>query len=331
MAGIAILSDLLKKSQTKHSFHSSSFSSASTVASAAAVSAAASAPFASRFLFGAFEPRVAYCDAAATIDDDYLATIRKMSADVLQREPFTYIPSSKVYIIEPKPIFSAFEFRALAMTTVRSLLTFYLEPKMAPEDDDDEDFLNNAPEEGRKDLIVPLKKSAKQIARETTVVTTRRLLERLALSYVSRRMAWKLLKDVPQSALRKAERGWPTHVYIFKVSQTTLRGHFLGVAASWAVQVGIEIYRCVFRYVKPEEEEEEEPVQVLEQAKDLGNKVVGITVRSGASLVFAAIGAGVCSCLIRPSTGQWIGCALGDLAGPMVVSFCLQKTLQADH
>lgn len=24
------------------------------------------------------------------------------------------------------------------------------------------------------------------------------------------------------------------------------------------------------------------------------------------------------------------GCALGDLAGPMVVSICLQKTLQAD-
>ena len=25
-----------------------------------------------------------------------------------------------------------------------------------------------------------------------------------------------------------------------------------------------------------------------------------------------------------------VGCALGDLAGPMVVSICLQKTLQAD-
>lgn len=58
------------------------------------------------------------------------------------------------------------------MTTVRSLLMFYLpllEPKPASEDDDDENFLNNAPEEEerrRVDLIVPLKKSAKQIARE---------------------------------------------------------------------------------------------------------------------------------------------------------------------
>ncbi|CAF1762242.1 hypothetical protein Bca4012_044861 [Brassica carinata] len=329
MAGIAIVLDLLNKSHNKHAFHSSS-----SLSSAAAVSAFASAPFASRFLFGSFEPRVAYCDAAAAIDDDYLAAIRKMSADTLQLQTPTYIPtSSKVYNIQPKPLFSAFEFRALAMTTVRSLLMFYLpllEPKPASEDDDD--FLNNAAEELRgADLIVPLKKSVKQIARETTVVTTRRVLERLAISYVSQRMAWKLLKDVPQSTLRKAGRGWPTHVYIYKVSQTTLRGHFLGIAASWTVQVGIEIYRCVNRYVKPKPEEvDEEQVEIAEQAKDLGNKVVGITVRCGASLVFAAIGAGICSCLMRPSTGQWIGCALGDLAGPMVVSICLQKTLQAD-
>jgi len=48
MAGIALVLDLLKKSQSKNTLHSSSFYSAS----AAAVSAAASAPFASRFLFG---------------------------------------------------------------------------------------------------------------------------------------------------------------------------------------------------------------------------------------------------------------------------------------
>lgn len=94
-----------------------------------------------------------------------------MSADALQLQPPTYIPSSKVYSIQPKPLFSAFEFRALAMTTVRSLLMFYLpllEANPASEDDDD-DFLNNGPEEQRRvDLIVPLKKSAKQIAREVS-------------------------------------------------------------------------------------------------------------------------------------------------------------------
>lgn len=121
-------------------------------------------------LYSSFEPRVAYCDAAApaAIDDDYLAAIRKMSADALQFESPTYVPSSKVYNIQQKPLFSAFEFRALAMTTVRSLLMFYL-PLLEPKPDDD--FLNNdAEEERRADLIVPLKKSVKQIAREVSIL-----------------------------------------------------------------------------------------------------------------------------------------------------------------
>lgn len=95
-----------------------------------------------------------------------------MSADALQREPFLYISSSKEYNIQPKPLFSAFEFRALAILTVRSLLMSYmplLEPKTASEDDDN--FLNEAAEEPRPDLIVPLKKSAKQIAREVGIST----------------------------------------------------------------------------------------------------------------------------------------------------------------
>lgn len=120
-------------------------------------------------IYSSFEPRVAYCDAAApaAIDDDYLAAIRKMSADAFQFETPTYVPSSKVYNIQPKPLFSAFEFRALTMTTVRSLLMFYL-PLLEPKPDDD--FLNNDAEEGRKDLIVPLKKSVKQIAREVRIL-----------------------------------------------------------------------------------------------------------------------------------------------------------------
>lgn len=43
-----------------------------------------------------------------------------------------------------------------------------LEPKTISEDDDN--FLNEAAEERRPDLIVPLKKSAKQIAREVSIL-----------------------------------------------------------------------------------------------------------------------------------------------------------------
>lgn len=331
MAGIAIILDLLRKNPSFHSqqsFHSSGLFSASSAASLAAASVAASAPFASRFLFGCPKTPVAYCDAGAAFSGDYISNIQRVSGDIFRHDSLTY--TTKEYDIELKPLFSAFEFKAFAMTTLRSFLMFYLpllEPNMNTEEDD-EDFLQDALEGGRLDLVVPFKKSMKQIVRETTVVTTRRILERLAVHYASQRLAWKLLKDVPKSAMRKAHRGMPTLIYFFKVSRTTFRGHFLGVAASWLIQVGIEIYRC-FSCVTNSEEEEHQ-VNKSEQAKVLGKKVSGITIRCGASLVFASIGAGIGAVLIRPGSGQWIGCALGDLAGPIVVSVCLEKALHSD-
>lgn len=331
MAGIALILDMLRKNPNFHSqqsFHSSGLFSASSAASLAAASVAASAPFASRFLFGCPKTPVAYCDAGAALTDDYISNIRRASGDIFRHNSLTY--TTKEYNIELKPLFSAFEFKTFAMTTLRSFLMFYLpllEPNMSTEEDD-EDFLQDTQDGRHVDLVVPFKKSMKQIVRETTVVTTRRILERLAIHYVSQRMAWKLLKDVPKSAVRKAHRGMPTLVYFFRVSRTTFRGHFLGVAASWLVQVGIEIFRCFSRITNSEEEENQ--VNKSEQAKVLGKKVSGITIRCGASLVFASIGAGIGAVLIRPSSGQWIGCALGDLAGPIVVSVCLEKALHSD-
>lgn len=322
MAGIAIVLDLLsRKNPSSYPTHFS--------ASAAAASIAASAvPFASRFLFGQPMIPVAYCDAGAALSGDYISSIRRASADIFQKGSLKY--TTKEYYIELKPLFSAFEWKQLAMTSLRSFLMFYLpllEPSTNTEEDDD-DFLQDAHEVQRVDLVVPFQKSVKQIIRETTVVTTRRILERLAAHHISQRMAWKLLKDVPKSAIRKAERGMPTMVYFFRVCRSTFRGHFLGVAASWLVQVGIEIYRFFSHLTKPEEESND--VDKSEQVKILGKKVTGVTIRCGASLVFASIGAGVGATLFRPSRGQWIGCALGDLAGPVIVSICLEKVLHTD-
>ncbi|KAK0599172.1 hypothetical protein LWI29_002931 [Acer saccharum] len=322
MAGIAILADLWRKNPTltsPHTLHASGFISAT----AAAASVAASAPFASRFLFGS--PKVAYCDAGAATAEDYISNIRKVSGNIFQYDSIKY--TTKEYNIRLKPISSAFEFRALAMTSLRSFLMFYLpllEPDLNTEEDDD-DFLQEPQEERRVDLVVPFKKSVKQIVRETIVVTTRRLLERLAVHYVSRRTAWKLLKDVSKSASRKADRGLPTLVYFVRVSKTTFRGHILGVAASLLVQVGIEIYRFFARIMKSGEESDN--VDKFKQAKLLGKRVTGVTIRCGASLVFASIGAGIGATMIRPSYGQWIGCAAGDLVGPVIIEFCLDKTL----
>lgn len=326
MAGIAIVLDVFRKNPSLHtgqSLHSYGLFSATTAASAAAAAICAGAPFTLGGLFGI---QVGHCDVGASPNGDYISNIRSATANIFQHDSLKY--RTKAYKIELKPLFSAFELRAFAMTSLRSFLMFYLpllEPRSNTEEDDEE-FLQDNQEGRRVDLIVPLKKSVKQIIRETTVVTTRRVLERIAVHYVSQRMAWKLLKDVPKSAVRKAERGMPTLVYFFSVSKTTFRGHFLGVAASWLVQVGIEIYRCFSSIFK----EESDDVDKAERVKLLGKKVTGTTVRCGASLVFASIGAGLGATFCRPSAGQWIGCAVGDLAGPIIVSVCFEKVLHVD-
>ncbi|GLT83676.1 hypothetical protein SLE2022_019510 [Rubroshorea leprosula] len=331
MAGIAFLVDLCRKNPSfcsPNSLHSSGFFSTSTAAASAAASIAAGVPFASRFLFGYPKIRVAYCDASAALSDADIFNMQRVSGDIFQHDALKY--TTKEYKIELKPLFSAFELKAFAMTSLRSFLIFYLpllEPATNTEEEDD-DIFHDAQEERHVDLIVPFKKSVKQIVRETTVVTTRRILERLAVHYVSQRMAWKLLKDVPKSATRKAQRGMPTTMFFLRVSRTTFRGHLLGVAAAWIVQVGIEIYQFLKRTTNSEDEID--TVSKSEEAKLLRKKVSGVTIRCGASLIFASIGAGIGATLVRPSIGQWIGCAVGDLAGPIIVTFCLDRALHID-
>ncbi|MBA0580388.1 hypothetical protein Gorai_022608, partial [Gossypium raimondii] len=220
-------------------------------------------------------PKVSHCDAGAVLPEHYISNTQRSSEDFFKNDALKY--SVKEYKIELKPLFSAFELRPFALTTLRSFLLFYL-PLLEPSlniEEDEEDFPQDSTEERRVDLVVPLKKSVKQIIRETTVVTTRRILERLAVIYVSQRMAWKLLKDVPKSAVRKSQRGMPATVYLFRVSRTTFRGHLLGVTAAWIVQTGIEIYRCFSRITNSDESDE---ANVTVRAKLLGKKISGITI-----------------------------------------------------
>lgn len=323
MAGIAILVDLWRKNHNSasHAFQSSSSFSASS-AVAAAASFAAGTTFASRAFFGS---PVAYSDAGAALSEDFISNIQSASQRIYNYDAEKI--STKTYNVQPKPLLSAFEWRTLAMTSVRSFLMHYLpllEPRADMEDFDD--FLEDEPPEHHVDLVVPFKKSVKQVARETSVVTTRRILERIAVHYVSQRMACKLLKDVPRSATRKALRKLPVHVYFFSVSRTTFRGHMLGVAASWVVQVSIEVYRFFRSIFKSNDEDKE--VDTPEQVRLLGQKIALTSIRCSSSLVFASIGAGIGATLIRPSLGQWIGCAAGDLAGPIIVAYCADKAFQ---
>ncbi|XP_061336843.1 uncharacterized protein LOC133283929 [Gastrolobium bilobum] len=324
MAGIAILLDLWRKNQdyssglhSSQAFQSSAFFSAS--AAAAAASFAAGTSFASRALFGS---PIAYCDAGAALSEDYISNIQSPSRRIYNYDAPRY--STKQYNVELKPLFSAFELRTFAMTSIRSFLMFYL-PLLEPRAEDDDDFLEEN-QEHHVDLVVPFKKSVKQIIRESTVVTTRRILERIAVHYVSQRMAWKLLKDVPKSATRKAVRKMPTSVYFYSVSRTTFRGHMLGVAASWLVQVGIDLYRFFTSMFKAKHEDND--FDETNQVGLLGQRIFVATVKCSSSLIFASIGAGIGANLVRPSLGQWVGCAAGDLAGPIIVAFCADQLFQ---
>ena len=235
---------------------------------------------------------------------------------------------------------------------------------------------------------------------QTTVVTTRRILERIVVHYVSQRMAWKLLKGIfslklflnsaklircpylltwssyylPLAKLIKILRDgcfifwalleilqivgflgfleqisldqqlarlegacllWFTSTvwaeqhsevkaihelfvhyeipwgfdfinYLMLTFFLLCIGHMLGVAASWLVQVGIDLYRFFSSTFQGQYEDND--VDQTNQVGVLGQKVVIATVRCTSSLIFASIGAGIGATFIRrPWLGQWVG------------------------
>lgn len=319
MAGIALLIELISKNPSFNSQALQSCRSISATLAASAAAASVASPLLSRSSFGVGR-RVAYCDAGAALAEDALSAIQSPPGSIFEHDQ--YQCSSKEYYIHLKPLLSAFHWKSLVLVTLRSFLLHFLplvEPRATIDEDDDDDFLQDAAGQRDVDLVVPFKKSIKQIIRETTVLTTRRILERLAVCYASQRTAWKLIKDVSVSATRKAGRDLPITVYVFRVSRTTFRGHLLGVTATWLVQVAIDIYRFLSSIFRSDEEAD--TVNKAEEVQRLQKKVFIITYKCGASLIFASIGAGIGATIFRPSIGQFVGCVLGDLAGPPIVSF----------
>ncbi|KAL2609986.1 hypothetical protein R1flu_028559 [Riccia fluitans] len=232
----------------------------------------------------------------------------------------------KTYNVELKPLFSAFRPRALAATTVRCCLVNFLpllEAYIQPDDDDMEEDVDR-PASMPVDPVVPMKRSVTHIVREVSIITTRRILERAAVHYSSPRMAWKLLKDIPKSAARKAGRDVTRFQLFVGVCKTTFRAHALGVMANWVVQLVMDIYRYLRTPVPSKKGDGRK--QVAQDSKDfnkLVRKTVGNTFKVGASLVLGSVGAGLGTVMIKPSIGTWIGLAAGDLAGPYLVSMWL--------
>ncbi|XP_045830868.1 uncharacterized protein LOC123924701 [Trifolium pratense] len=319
MVGITLLLDLWRKNQQSfnmaHTYPSSWLFSAS--ATAASISAGAS--FASNHFLGT---PIAYSDAGVAIPDDYLSGVRTSTGKYFYHDTLKYT-TTKSYNVELKPLWSALELRSFALISLRSFLMFYL-PLLEPHakmEQDFHDFILDKKDELRSNLATPFKKSLLQIAREVTVVTTTRILERITFRYVSTKRAWRLLKDVPTSAARKAGRGMPNYVYFYSVSRATFRGHILGVAASWIVQVGVR----VFQFFTFKSTNEDGSINKDERNRIFKEKVFIATLKCNASLIFASIGGGIGATLFRPSIGQWIGCVVGDLTGPVIVAVCCNK------
>ncbi|XP_052137570.1 uncharacterized protein LOC127756215 [Oryza glaberrima] len=322
--GIALLLDLASRgpryASGVHAHSAISASDAATAAAAAALSATG-IPLSARHLFGFPGFTIAHCDAGAPtgLNDapDLINGLNDKIQDSLQYP-------IKEYPLELKPLFSAFALKNFSLTTLRSFLLYYL-PLLEPHphtDGDDEDDLLQDESENRPpvDLVTPFYNSVKQIIRETSVVTTRRILERIAVCHVSQRTAWKLLKDASKSSKRKSVRGMPFQEYSYCVARTTFRAHALGVAAAWVVQSIVEVYRCFFG--KPSNDQA--MFDERDKVKLFGKKIYGITVKCGFSLVFASIGAGI-GVLVHPVHGQWLGCTLGDFAGPIVAILVFEK------
>uniref|UniRef100_A0A7I4AH35 Uncharacterized protein n=1 Tax=Physcomitrium patens TaxID=3218 RepID=A0A7I4AH35_PHYPA len=266
---------------------------------------------------------VAYCHATIADADNWEDSVSV---------PIQRYEAEKKYDIELKPLFSAFRPRAIGATTIRALLVNYLpllEAYLQPEDDDLEEDRDRPPRPPI-DPVVPLKRSVTHILREVSVITTRRVLERIAVHHVTDRMACKLLKDISKSAIRKAGRDLSPVEMFTAVSKTTFRAHALGVFANWMVQLMIDSYRSVrISFMVRSKKGKPMGLEIVE-LKRLARRTAGNTLKGGASLVFASIGAGLGTILIRPSTGTWIGCAAGDFAGPFLVGLWLDTWIVYD-
>lgn len=98
-------------------------------------------------------------------------------------------------------------------------------------------------------------------------------------------------------------------LFLSTMLQICVAGHALGVLANWVVQLVLDIYRYI-RASFPTKKEEGRKQIAQDNNKDFNRlirKTAGNTLKIGASLVLASVGAGLGTILIKPSTGTWIG------------------------
>lgn len=237
--------------------------------------------------------------------------------------------SLKVYDINLKPLFSAFYPKALLMAGIRALLLNYIAVLEAYLLVDDEDEDSPPPPRPVPDLVEPLISSLWTASREVTVVTARRILERIVVRYVEQRRANKLTKDYYDSALRKAAKGIHNGELVSKVCVTTFRCQLLSIAAQWIVQVSLESFKSakVLYDQRNKRTSKEDQQRIVTQQLTRVARLAAIgAVKGFAALIGASIGAGIGS-HFWVGTGTWIGFVLGDLASPHIVTLIFGEAI----
>eukprot|EP00850_Spirogloea_muscicola_P004594 SM000019S05138 [mRNA] locus=s19:1053662:1056135:- [translate_table: standard] len=143
-------------------------------------------------------PRLALCEAAAAAEED------------AELERFVFRPPDKEYSYTLKGVLSAFEFRSLLVAFLRNLvsnLLIMLEPYIQFEEDEDQNLEPRLrPPKPPPDWVLAGCQTLWGVHREVIVRTTTRLLERCAQLVLSKRLMWKLTKDISKSAVRKVRR-----------------------------------------------------------------------------------------------------------------------------
>lgn len=82
----------------------------------------------------------------------------------------------------------------------------------------------------------------------------------------------------------------------------------LGVAANWIIQFVIDVANCLKSAFERRKEKNNRRLQIEpEDLRKLAVRTAANSLRAGASLTFAAVGAGLGTVLVRPNSGTWIG------------------------
>eukprot|EP00238_Polyblepharides_amylifera_P009645 CAMPEP_0196578906 /NCGR_PEP_ID=MMETSP1081-20130531/12383_1 /TAXON_ID=36882 /ORGANISM="Pyramimonas amylifera, Strain CCMP720" /LENGTH=233 /DNA_ID=CAMNT_0041898295 /DNA_START=367 /DNA_END=1068 /DNA_ORIENTATION=- len=182
------------------------------------------------------------------------------------------------------------------------------------------------------DVKPSLFKTAYAIVRSTVAVTVRRVMERiLAFKFCSSRTMWKLMKDIPGSARKKAGmpllEAAPRVSRAAKMTRTCARGYILIVVSDALVQQSLITYKAVGQARQLRKANQSTDIvwqKLARQSVHNLAKMVGI-------LTAASLACGVVV-LLRPREcpriaywGTLAALSVGDLLGDLAVGLCCDE------